>query len=273
MDCSINGLQRLFQLFFDAVGESEESFIGQRTFRLSLAQYDVRDVVLMQRLFSEFRSETYADKIDYRMFLRILCSVNEAPVQDKIALLFDIWDVDASGTLTHLELGPVLIAGTPTHQAAFVSALFDKVWHQIKAIESKEGASVSTVGKRVGKSEVRKEDLILACLKVPSVNDFLCRVLVMQPPKAADSHVAFRTRLKQLQAELLKESMNGPDGMDASNEGARVDGSGGYTGIVSHSVLGSNLRPSKSQPHLKKADSKLVKEHRHKSSSLLPPIK
>jgi hypothetical protein len=38
-------------------------------------------------------------RIDYRHFVRILVSVNEEPIEQRLGLVFDCWDADSSGPL------------------------------------------------------------------------------------------------------------------------------------------------------------------------------
>ena len=56
-------------------------------------------------------------------------------------------------------------------------------------------------------SGVTKDDLVHACVKVPGVREFFEKVLTRQPPKADDRfHHDFRARLRELEAEISRES-------------------------------------------------------------------
>ena len=86
MDTSLSGLTSLYTTFCAAVPNSEQSQVGPRTFRLVLAKHGVRDFILMSRLFNLFCE--LPDRLDYRKFVKALCSVNDEPVEDRIGLLW-----------------------------------------------------------------------------------------------------------------------------------------------------------------------------------------
>ena len=208
IDMSISGLRRLYRIFYDAMASADISYIGPRTFRLALAKHGTRDVILMQRLFQEFCSPIYPGKIDYRSFLRVLASMNEEPVEDKLILLFEVWDIDQSGTLTHGELAPIVVHGLPVAEMERAMERFNKAWKDISTLlhgSQQNQAAASWIGGGHS-SGVSKEDLCDACYKLPSVRDFFTEILTRQPPKADDRlPLNFQSRLKELELQIKEE--------------------------------------------------------------------
>ena len=205
IDISTAGLHRLFVIFNSAAPHPDQSLVGPVTFRLALAKHGVRDDILTQRLFAEFCSTVYLEKIDYRAFVRILASVNDASCEDKIALLFDVWDIDLSGKLSHDELCPIVLAGLPTNEMEAIMTQFNKVWAEIRF--NLESGTES--GRWIGLSRnwgVTKETLCEACAQLPRVREFFSRILARRPPKAEErAHHNFQLRIRELEAEVHKE--------------------------------------------------------------------
>lgn len=207
LDMSIKGLRRLFRIFYHSVNNTEQSLVGQRHFRLALVKHGVRDVILMSRLFTEFCSPVDKLKIDYRQFIRILSSVSEEPVESKLGLLFEVWDVDQSGTLSYGELSPIILLGIPAGEMEALMDNFNRAWTEIRNNLSTEG-NAEWIGLSRG-SGVSNEDICDACVKLPRVRMFFNKILTRQPPKADDRTENggrnFQLRLRELEAEMLKE--------------------------------------------------------------------
>ena len=206
IDCSADSLRRLYSIFARSIGaNSDQILVGPRTFRLALANHGVRDVILMQRLYGEFCSPFNSDKIDFRAFVGTLCSVSEASIEDKLDLLFDVWDVDESGSLTFHELSPIIIGMIPTHEVDMMASQLSKVWNAIRTGKEEPGGASSWIGASHG-AGLSKEDLIHACGKSPLVREFFCRVIDRPAPAAKENKVSFKDRMRELHADMIKES-------------------------------------------------------------------
>lgn len=204
--------QKLFQIFSVAAKSIEQSLVGQRTFRLVLAKCGIRDVILMQRLFSEFKQATYPERICYRAFLRTLASVSGAAVEEKLGFLFDVWDADGSASLTYGELAPILLAALPVQDVEEMSDRFSGVWAQLRESIAGGAGEKEWIGLSRASAGITKSDLLDACRKLPAVRDFFHRVLTRQAPKAEDRSMhslGFAARLRELEAEVAKETRSG----------------------------------------------------------------
>ena len=204
MDTSTAGLGRLFRIFYDASPSNDQSFIGPRFFKLALLKHGVTDRVLISRLFNEFQDEAESERIDYRVFLRVLASVNDEPVEDRLSMLFEVWDIDRSLTLSYSELGQIMVHGISTEQMEAVTERFNRVWVDIRSSLAEESDDQWIGPSR--SSGVTKEDLTNACKQYASVRDFFNKMLTKRSAKADDRHrVSFAARLRELEAEVLKE--------------------------------------------------------------------
>lgn len=210
INCRSASLRRLYEIFNESIGaNSDQSLVGPRTFRLALARHGVKDVILMQRLYNEFRSPLGGSKIDFRAFIGVLCSMNDEPVEQKLDLLFDVWDVDEGGTLTHGELAPIIQGMVPEAQLEMMTDLFNKAWTEIRQIcygkSNSEGNKEDNWIGRSAASGVSKDDLVNAVLKSPSVRDFFDRILNRPPPKARDDVISFTDRMRELHMFMHRE--------------------------------------------------------------------
>jgi hypothetical protein len=125
MDCSVAGLRRLYDLY-RAMGQPREALVNYSPFRQGLIRHGMRDPVLAKRLFGEFRAPPDPDNpgpssLNYRHFVRALCSMNKEDAQERISLLFDVWDADDSGKLSRAELAEHVLADVPLHKKAGAS--------------------------------------------------------------------------------------------------------------------------------------------------------
>jgi hypothetical protein len=174
----------------------------------------------MQRLFKEFCSSLDPEKIDYRHFVRVLASVTDEPTEDKVALLFELWDIDRSGTLSYSELSPIVTASIQTHEMEEVLEDFNLIWGDIRS-----GTTGNDGGEWIGLSRatgVTKDDLCDACVKNTNVREFFSSILTRQPPKAdTRSQRNFHARLRELQAEVAKESRQLDQEQALSSEASR----------------------------------------------------
>jgi len=209
IDGSTRGLRRLFLIFREAAPERDQSLLGPRAFRQALAQYGVRDPVLVKRLFKEFseraESEDVPVRIDCRHFLRNLLSINQEPTEDVLALMFDLWDLDDSGTLTHAELAGHVIHDLPVYKRDRALEVFNRVWVQVRnfALQQNEGASM------LNPQEVTRDNLISACQKLAIVTNFFDEFLVRRPPKVDEVRRSnLLARMSELDAEVREEVRN-----------------------------------------------------------------
>ena len=202
MDMSLDGLHRLYMLFFETVKSPEQSLVGPSTFRMVVTAYGIRDSVLLKRLFCEFCEQ--ADRINYRDFMRVLVSVNEEPVEARLGLLFDIWDMDQSRSLSYSELSGIMLSGIPTHEVEAVTEQFNQVWSKMRS--SLQGSADDWIGLSRA-SGLSKDDLVGACQKLSHVRDFFERRLTRRSPQVGETHhTSFQVRLRELEAEVIKES-------------------------------------------------------------------
>ena len=205
IDCSPASLRRLYDIFASSLGaNSDQILIGPRTFRLALANHGVRDVILMQRLYGEFCNSSDSEKLDFRAFVGTLCSVSEASIEDKLDLLFDVWDVDESGSLTHHELAPIIIGMIPKHEVQMMTGQLTKVWNAIRTGKDEPGGASNWIGASRN-SGMSKEDLIFACGKSPLVREFFRRVADRPAPAAKENKVSFKDRMRELHTDMIKE--------------------------------------------------------------------
>lgn len=119
-DLSLPRLYRMHSLFERGVHDPGVTLVGPRAFRLCMRQMGIHDEVLTDRLFGTF-SEHYARRrLDFRDFMRAcICMNAKAPIEERLDLLFDVYDVDGSGTLSLLELTSII---APVQQSAVFHA-------------------------------------------------------------------------------------------------------------------------------------------------------
>lgn len=118
-DFSLRALWQMFELFDDAL-DGGVTLVGPRTFGAVLRQMRIHDLVLTQRLFESFAELHNGRKADYRDFLRSFITIlPNAPVDEKLELLFNVYDSDKSGSLSLLELTSIL---APVSQAPVFSS-------------------------------------------------------------------------------------------------------------------------------------------------------
>ena len=213
MDCSLAGLRNLFIIFSDAAKAQDESMVGPRTFKLALEKHNVRDGVMTRRLFTEFASKEQPNRIDFRNLLRVLATVNEEKIEDKLDLLFDVWDVDNSRTLSFNELSPNVFADLSTDEMAGAADQLNKTWKEIKdSLSDADGGDSWMAMSRA--NGITKEELVGAAESRPSVQLFFTKMLTRLPPKADERRtLSFETRLAELQAEIIEETKKAEDAL------------------------------------------------------------
>jgi Ca2+-binding EF-hand superfamily protein len=206
VDHSVPALRSLFRIFQSFAPTNEHSMISAKDFRLALEQHGVNDRVLVQRLFSEFcerEGERALGHIDFRHFIRALATMNAEPIEERVELLFEVWDADGSGTLSHQELSEHVVHDLPVHRRQGAMAAFNAIWTQLRSFAAKENVNEWI------KNELTKDNLVDACMRMPAVRTFLTTMLTRQPP-AADSNAmrgvhSLRARMRELDGEVQEE--------------------------------------------------------------------
>ena len=201
MDTSLDGLRQLYKFFLESVKSTDNSHVGPSTFRQVLSRHGIRDTILMGRLYKDFCE--LPDRINYREFIRILCSVNDEPIEERVGMLFEVWDVDHNGSLTHSELVQDIAVGMTSHEIEKFMHQFNRVWAEIWRLAYGESQNWIGPSRSAG---VPRDDLVDATRKPGLVRDYFVKVLTRQPPHADDrDRPNFQARLRELEAEIMKE--------------------------------------------------------------------
>ena len=67
-------------------------------------------------------------RLDYREFLRACSGMDDAPMDEKIALLFQVYDVDRSGTLSLGEMTQIFVKGEPSSAQQRIIERTERMW-------------------------------------------------------------------------------------------------------------------------------------------------
>ena len=108
---SMPALRRLHARFADSL-DPGVILVGPNTFTLVLNAEGLTDRVLVGRLFSVFAELSGDVNVEYRELLRAFACVDAAPIEEKIDLLFSIYDTEGAATLTLPELTEVIAKTT-----------------------------------------------------------------------------------------------------------------------------------------------------------------
>jgi len=207
-DISLKALEQLLKLFQNSV-RAGQSLVGPRTFKAVLLRHGIRDVVLQDRLFDASAEAGSEPKVDYRCFLRDFCVLDDAPIEQKLSLLFDVFDLDRSGSISIAELKQITASARPGGLQSALSGSLDEavevVWGKIQACRMSELQNSEYWMAPSRSAGLQREDLLLAVQQSTAVRDFFKKTLVA-PPKlpdsATDGTVNFQARLKEMQAEI-----------------------------------------------------------------------
>ena len=221
IDASIRGLHHLFRCFREAALEKdlELAQIGRRAFREGFVQYGVRgaykatDEVLINRLFDEFceREEGVPLRIDTRHFIHQLVTINHEPIEVRLDLLFDVWDLDDSRTLKHKELADHVTHGLPMHKRSVAMEAFNRAWIEVRrhaASKDREGTTKRLLERHP--KEITKPMLLDAAKKLVTVANFFDDFLTRVPPKADDHKAPLRVRMGEIDRQVRREVLNEP---------------------------------------------------------------
>lgn len=218
IDGTVRGLRRLFEICKEAAPATEQSLLTERAFKFALTtMYGARDTVLIQRLFEEFSEEEEDDmppRIDLRHFVRQFVSINREPIETRLELLFEIWDLDDSSTLKFAELADHVVHDLPVYKRDRAIETFSRVWTHIRGFAIRENDGFLNSSNSA--PEVTKENLIDACSSLPIVAHFFEEFMTRWPPKANSSALwtedsrrrMLLGRMTKLDAEVRMEVRN-----------------------------------------------------------------
>ena len=232
IDGSIRGLTRLFQICRQVAPSPDHSMLTLTAFRIAMGMYSVRDDVLIMRLFEEFceRDEDVDDRIDARHFIRQFVAINHhEPLEDRVSLFFDLWDMDDSGTLKQSELADHVVHDLPVYKRDRALHALNRVWTHIRGLAMRDNEFQSSLNP----TEVMKPNVIEAVKTLPVVAHFFDEFLMRRPPKANTAadwtetgrKNALRARMKKLDAEVRIEVRG--QGQRPATANTTVVGAGG----------------------------------------------
>ena len=131
-----------------------------------------------------------------------------------------------------------MLANVSSHEAAVMNETFSKIWAEVRnSVTAGDDENWIGLSRGVG---VTKEDLTSAAEKLPSIRDFFMQVLNRRPPKAQEVATPFHMRLRELQAEIVRESL------EADHQSLESDGASGREPMSRHASDSSLLRPAPS---------------------------
>jgi Ca2+-binding EF-hand superfamily protein len=186
---------------FAAVAPAGRPVISPRQFRGVLSRHGIRDPVLVQRLFAEFMEKEPPEptRLDYREFLRACSGMDDAPTEEKLSLLFAIYDVDRSGTLSLGEMTQIFVKGEPSSAQQRIIERTERMWAEIRMRRGDAGGDWFSMSKAEG---ITKEDILACCAESDSIKFFFESVLDRERPKPPASEGGdFKSRLAAMQAE------------------------------------------------------------------------
>ena len=127
-----------------------------------LSRHGIRDPVLVQRLFAEFMEKEPPEptRLDYREFLRACSGMDDAPTEEKLSLLFAIYDVDRSGTLSLGEMTQIFVKGEPSSAQQRIIERTERMWAEIRMRRGDAGGDWFSMSKAEG---ITKEDILACC--------------------------------------------------------------------------------------------------------------
>jgi len=218
IDGSVRGVRRLFDMLKGVAPSFEGALLTNSAFKLGMIMNGVKDEVLVQRLFDEFAEGEDEEagtpqRIDLRHFVRQFVSINREPLEERLDLLFDIWDLDDNGSLKFAELAEHVVHDLPVYKRDRAIATFTRVWTHLRNFASRENEGY--VNPLVA-AEVTKVNLIEACREMPIVVHFFEEFIMRHPPKADESSLwteasrqrLMKMRMMKLDAEVRLEVRN-----------------------------------------------------------------
>ena len=156
---SISMLHRLNERFSEAL-DSGVMLVGPHTFQLVLNAGGVTDKVLLQRLFDGFAELSGSANVEYRELVRAFASVSGAPVEEKIDLLFTIYDGEGDGTLSLSELTQIIAKTTKPEELHAVLV-------RPMAVMAREAAAATPVGAPAGSTTALMRPATVDTLQAP----------------------------------------------------------------------------------------------------------
>jgi len=235
-------------LMFDAFNtalEPSQFLIGPKMFRMVMHKFGVADTILVKRLFETFAEHTA--RLDYRELLRSFIAVSGAPADQKLDLLFDIYNEDElNGGNWSLTLVTLIIAkmkqgvvgagqrldalGRPTAAPPIDlrAALDEDLLWEIEKIYAAARAFILDanlgspdeheedhyIARAPAGTAMTKETVLVACRENATIRDFFDVHLACAPVKAKEGDDEnrlrnFYHRLNELEGEVFR-SVNAP---------------------------------------------------------------
>ena len=115
-------------LNFKAITKPEQVFVRRRTFHQVLEAHGMHDEVQRDRFFDEWADKLDPMTLDYRSFLRFLACATDEPIQHRLDLLFDVYDINSSGLLSLAELTQIVTDGRSPAESAVLASTLDELW-------------------------------------------------------------------------------------------------------------------------------------------------
>lgn len=127
IDCSAPALLELFRSFVTNIRPGE-THVGPKVFHRVWSSRGVKDRVLVQRVFNEFVD--VQGRVDFRDMIKAFLLVSSNTTTEKLALCFEVFDLDMDGSLSFNELTKVATRSQPRDRSdpapPFVTALTAK---------------------------------------------------------------------------------------------------------------------------------------------------
>ena len=197
-------LVKMLPAFAEAV-ESGNTTLGFSSFQAVLRQFGTTDTILVQRLFEGFSD---ADgRVDYREFLRAFLLASSAPVEEKLSLACEMYDLEHTGNLSRAvlflilakcdqggEVNPSLDLDLETAFDESTTASIERVWQLMR--EANERAQQALVHDdddpffgAVTQKGISREIATAVCREQPFARDFFAAHLNAKPQQVKDAKV------------------------------------------------------------------------------------
>lgn len=272
IDLSLEGLRKLHDSFEEISTSCDErkGAVGPRRFWTVMSSLGMRDPVLVQRIFTAFMREGVREDaacLDCRDFILTLAQASPEPIEAKVSLVFRLYDVDHSNTISLHELTQIFVRGQPTTTQQKTVGRIERLWHEIHASSEQPEGDWWTAGLAPSEQGLRCEDLLTACRRSSKVRELFRSVLSRDQPAAAPlaaSPQPFAQRMAELQGMEVRHATQQridalrPRTVDGTAHGTAdgtVHGTIGPPVIISSPAIGSGgggsslagSRPSRSQ--------------------------
>jgi len=221
-DLTIAGLTKLLEMFVSQSVPSN-TLRSAAQFREALSLHGVKDRVLIQRMFAYFVDESKTkvtaqiNMIDYRDFCFSLLTATDEPLSAKVTLLFQLYDVDQSGTLALNELTSIFTRNLPPSDTDRISHEIEVTWEEIRSRHEGVDDLLSTEA-----AGIKREQLLDAIESLPPVRSFFSSVLTKSTQAAVVHQKSFESRLAEL--KKMQRPTSSPAGSPNSSPTRRSTG-------------------------------------------------